>query len=119
MTDGQPDLIRSRTLVLRIIAGQRAKIERFGLERHFGHILIEGELGVDKPECEFYAAALDALESSPSDTRCISDNLIWEVEAPQALGFYGVWIDRFGVGLPAGSHFRLNRTVTLIAELRI
>ena len=31
-------------------AGQRRKIERFGLERYFDHILIEGELGFGKPE---------------------------------------------------------------------
>ena len=100
-------------------AGQRAKIERFGLERRFDHIQIEGELGVGKPEREFYVVAMDALESCPSETWCIGDNLLWEVEAPQALGIYSVWVDRFRVGLPAGSQVKPNRTVTSIAELRI
>ena len=98
-------------------AGQRTKIERFGLERHFDHILIEGELGIGKPERDFYIAAMDALGSCPSETWCVGDNLLWEVEAPQALGIYSVWVDRFGVGLPAGSHFKPNRTVTSINEL--
>ena len=100
-------------------AGQRAKIERFNLERRFDHILIEGELGVGKPEREFYIAAMDALECCPSETWCVGDNLLWEVEAPQAMGIYSVWVDRFGVGLPAGSHVKPNRIVTSIAELRI
>ena len=100
-------------------AGQRAKIERFDLERRFDHIQIEGELGVGKPEREFYVAAMDAVESCPSETWCIGDNLLWEVEAPQALGIYSVWVDRLGVGLPAGSQVKPNRTVTSIAELRI
>lgn len=100
-------------------AGQRAKIDRFGLERHFDHIQIEGELRVGKPEREFYVAAMNALESCPSETWCVGDNLLWEVEAPQALGIYSVWVDRFGVGLPAGSHVKPNRIVTSIAELRI
>ena len=100
-------------------AGQRAKIERFGLEGNFDHILIEGELGFGKPEREFYVAAMDALESCPSETWCVGDNLLWEVEAPQALGIYSIWVDRFGVGLPAGSHAKPNLIVTSIAELRI
>ena len=100
-------------------AGQRAKIERFGLEGHFDHVQIEGELGVGKPEREFYLAAMDALESGPSDNWCVGDNLIWEVEAPQTLGIYSVWVDRLGVGLPSGSHVEPNRTVNSIAELTI
>lgn len=100
-------------------AAQRAKIERFGLEGYFDHILIEGELGVGKPEREFYLAAMDALESCASETWCIGDNLLWEVEAPQTLGIYSVWVDCFGVGLPTGSHVKPNRTVTSIAELTI
>ena len=99
-------------------AGQRAKIQRFGLEGNFDHILIEGELGIGKPEREFYLAAMDALETDPSDTWCVGDNLIWEVEAPQALGIYSVWVDRFGTGLPAESHVKPDRTVKSIAELR-
>ena len=99
--------------------GQRAKIERFNLGRRFDHILIEGELGVGKPEREFYLAAMDALESCPPETWCVGDNLVWEVEAPQMLGIYSVWVDRFGVGLPAGSHVKPNRTVNSIAELTI
>ena len=100
-------------------AGQKAKIERFNLEMHFDHVLIEGELGVGKPEREFYIAAMDALQSGPSDTWCVGDNLIWEVEVPQALGIYSVWVDRSGTGLPAGSHVRPNRIVNSIAKLTI
>ena len=42
-------------------AGQRGKIERFDLARHFNHIFIEGEIGLGKPEREVYLMAMAAL----------------------------------------------------------
>ncbi len=37
---------------------QRIKIERFGLERFFGHIVIEGECGYGKPDLRVYETLL-------------------------------------------------------------
>ena len=58
-----------------------------------------------------------ALNSSPADTWCVGDNLEWEVAAPQELGIYSVWVDPTGVGPPAGSGVKPDRTVSSIAEL--
>ena len=81
------------------------------LRQGFGNVYLsekEGELEFTSEDEEIVVmfarqAAMDALESCPSETWCIGDNLLWEVEAPQALGIYSVWVDRFRVGLPAGS----------------
>ena len=76
--------------------GQRAKIERFDLARHFDHFFIEGELGYGKPDRRVYLGAMAALGSEPAETWCVGDNLEWEVAAPQRLGIYG------RVGRPVG-----------------
>ena len=113
---------RSRGIALAMITngsstGQRVKIERFDLERYFDRILIEGELGFGKPEPEVYLKAMALLNSSPAYTWCVGDNLEWEVAAPQELGVHSVWVDPTGVGPPAGSGVRPDRTVSSIAEL--
>ena len=96
---------------------QRGKIERFDLDRYFDHILIEGEIGIGKPEPEVYMMAMAALQSEPNDTWCVGHNLEWEVAAPQRLGIYSVWIDPTGEGTPAGSEVVPDRFVASIAEI--
>jgi len=41
----------------------------------------------------------------------IGDNLEWEVEVPQRLGIYAIWIDVHGEGLPAGSSVKPDRII--------
>jgi putative hydrolase of the HAD superfamily len=96
---------------------QRAKIERFDLERHFVHVQIEGEMGFGKPEEQAYAHALAALGTTVEDTWIVGDNLDWEVMVPQRLGFHAIWRDPTGRGLPAGHPARPDRVITRLAEL--
>ncbi len=97
---------------------QRSKVKRFDLERYFDQIFIEGEIGVGKPEPDVYVQAMAALQSEPSDTWCVGDNLEWEVAAPQKLGIYSVWVDPMGAGPPASSGVLPNLTVASIDEIR-
>jgi putative hydrolase of the HAD superfamily len=96
---------------------QRAKLVRFDLERHFDHVLIEGEFGCGKPDTRVYLAAMQQLGSQPEATWFVGDNLEWDVAAPQRLGLYGVWIDTARAGLPAGSTVRPQRIVHALAEI--
>jgi putative hydrolase of the HAD superfamily len=96
---------------------QRAKIERFALAHRFDHIQIEGEHGFGKPEDKAYLHAMETLGVTASDTWMIGDNLEWEVEAPQRLGIYAIWIDVHGEGLPAGSTIRPDRIIRSLTEL--
>jgi putative hydrolase of the HAD superfamily len=98
-------------------AGQRAKIEQFGLARHFDFICIEGEFGCGKPDERVYRAALDALSARPETTWMVGDNLEWDVHAPMRLGITGIWHDRFGTGLPAGLGILPDRVIRGIGEL--
>jgi putative hydrolase of the HAD superfamily len=96
---------------------QRAKVERFELAHRFDHIQIEGEHGFGKPEERAYLHAMDALGVTAGDTWMIGDNLEWEVEMPQRLGIYAVWLDAHGEGLPQGSTARPDRIVRSLTEL--
>ena len=96
---------------------QRAKVDRFELARHFHHIQIEGEVGFGKPEEQAYAHALEKLGTSVEETWIIGDNLDWEVIVPQRLGFYAIWRDPIGKGLPEGNEAKPDRIVTRLAEL--
>ncbi len=96
---------------------QRAKIERFALAHRFDHIQIEGEHGFGKPEERAYLHAMDALGVGAPDTWMVGDNLEWEVEVPQRLGIYAIWMDAHGVGLPAGSTIKPDRIIRSLLEL--
>jgi putative hydrolase of the HAD superfamily len=96
---------------------QRAKVERFALTHRFDHIQIEGEHGFGKPEERAYQHAMQALGVTPAETWMIGDNLEWEVEAPQRLGIYSIWIDAHGEGLPAGSTIKPDRIIRSLTEL--
>jgi putative hydrolase of the HAD superfamily len=96
---------------------QRAKVERFALTHRFDHIQIEGEHGFGKPEERAYRHAMDALGVTAADTWMIGDNLEWEVEVPQRLGIYAIWIDVHGDGLPADSTVKPDRIIRSLTEL--
>ncbi|MEO8541462.1 MAG: HAD family hydrolase [bacterium] len=96
---------------------QRAKLQRFDLERHFHHIQIEGEHGFGKPEERSYRHALAQLGAEPHEAWIVGDNLEWEVAAPQRIGMFAVWHDHAGTGLPDGSTVRPDRIIRALPEL--
>lgn len=71
---------------------QRRKIDRFGLAPLFDDIVIEGEIGVGKPEPEPFLRALAALGATPRETWMVGDDLDFDIRPAVRLGLYGVWI---------------------------
>ena len=98
-------------------AGQRKKIERFDLARHFDYICVEGEFGCGKPDERVYRSALAALGAGPAETWMVGDNLEWDVAAPMRLGITGIWLDRHVKGLPATSPVTPHRVILSLTEL--
>jgi putative hydrolase of the HAD superfamily len=96
---------------------QRAKVERFALTHRFDHIQIEGEHGFGKPDQRAYLHAMQALGVTASETWMIGDNLEWEIEVPQRLGIYAIWMDAHGEGLPAGTSIKPDRIIRSLTEL--
>ena len=116
------DALKARGVKLALVTNgaadmQRAKVERFELTHRFDHIQIEGEHGFGKPDEQAYLHAMAALGVTAADTWMIGDNLEWEVEAPQRLGIYAIWMDVHGDGLPEGSTVKPDRIIRSLGEL--
>jgi len=54
--------------------------------------------------------------NSAPETWKIGDNLEWEIEVPQRLGIYAIWIDTHGEGPPAAG-IKPDRIVRSLTEL--
>jgi putative hydrolase of the HAD superfamily len=116
------ELFRSRGIKLALITNgnaetQRNKIRRFNLSGLFDCVLIEGEVGVGKPEPGIYLLALEKLGVSAEEAWMIGDNFEWEIAAPQRLGIKGVWIDHHGAGVPEDSPAQPYMVIRSLGEL--
>jgi len=116
------DALKARGVKLALVTNgaadtQRAKVERFELTHRFDHIQIEGEHGFGKPEERAYHHAMQALGVTAPETWMIGDNLEWEIEVPQRLGIYAIWMDAHGEGLPAGTTVKPDRIIRSLTEL--
>jgi len=114
--------LRARGVALALVTNgdrrhQRRKIDDHGLGAFFDAILIEGELGVGKPDEEVYRQALAALSVAATEASMVGDHLEWDVGAPQRLGLTGVWVDAPGQGVPAGHPVVPDRIVRAFVEL--
>ncbi len=97
---------------------QRKKIERFGLAPFFSHILIEGELGMGKPDEQVFRHALELLGVvQPSATWMVGDRLETDVRPAQKLGIYAIWVDWRGDGLPESSAIQPDRIIRRLSDL--
>jgi putative hydrolase of the HAD superfamily len=96
---------------------QRPKIERFHLAPFFEHIFIEGEMGMGKPDPRVFKHVLDTFQIDAHDAWMVGDNLVWDVEAPQKLGIFSVWIDLAGNGTPHSRAVKPDLIISSLADL--
>jgi putative hydrolase of the HAD superfamily len=116
------ETLRARSVPMALVTNgdtthQRRKIAQHDLERFFDVIVIEGEMGVGKPEAVVYRYALSRLRVKPEDAWMVGDNLEWDVAAPQRLGLRGIWVDAPGQGLPEASDVAPHRIIRMFPEL--
>ena len=97
---------------------QRGKLERFGLEPYFDHMVIEEEFGVGKPDERVFRHMLEQFDVSAGDTWMVGDDLQRDISGAQALGLFTIWVDWRGNGLAESSPVRPDRIIRSIAELR-
>lgn len=96
---------------------QRDKVTQHKLTDYFDCIIIEGEFGCGKPDEKVYLHAMEQLQVAPHETWMVGDNLEWEVEAPQRLGIFSIWMDAMRTGLPKDSAVQPDRIILSITEL--
>ena len=78
---------------------QRGKLKRFDIEKYFDYIFIEGEAGYGKPDVKIYEYMLQETKINSDKIIMVGDNLIWDIEPPQKLGIYTIWINTKGAQL--------------------
>lgn len=96
---------------------QRGKIGRFGLGDFFNVILIEGEVGIGKPDRRIFDLAVSKFGVDPGSMVMVGDNLKWDVAGPQAAGMHGIWFDVRGKGLSPDSRLKPDAVITQIRQL--
>jgi putative hydrolase of the HAD superfamily len=96
---------------------QRRSVERFGLEKFFDCVVIEGEFGVGKPDEKVFRHALATCSVEPDRTWMVGDSYEADIVTPVALGMHAVWIDGAGAGLPGGHTTKPHRTIARIDQL--
>jgi len=78
---------------------QRGKLKRFNIDKYFDYVFIEGEVGYGKPDIKIYEYMLQETGVKGNKIMMVGDNLIWDIEPPQKLGIYTIWINTKGVAL--------------------
>jgi putative hydrolase of the HAD superfamily len=67
-------------------------LERFGLRRHLGTIVVSGEVGWIKPNARPFTRALVDLGVEPSRALFVGDDLVNDVGGAKALGLRTAWL---------------------------
>ena len=98
-------------------AGQRAKVQKAGLEPLFDSTLVAGEFGVAKPDPQIFLHTLERLQAEAHEAWMVGDNLYADIGGAQAVGIKGVWVDWRGNGLPDNTPAVPYRTIQSIVEL--
>ena len=73
---------------------QRPKVERCGLERFFGAVVISGEVGVRKPDPAIFGLALEALAVPAEAAVYVGDNPRHDVVGARDSGLAAIWVNR-------------------------
>jgi len=95
---------------------QRGKLKRFDIEKYFDYVFIEGEVGYGKPDIKIYEYMLQETKTECSKIIMIGDNLIWDIEPPQKMGIYTLWINTKGVDL-AKFNIKPDRIILKISDV--
>jgi putative hydrolase of the HAD superfamily len=94
--------IRNNNIKLGIVTngtsiGQRSKMIRFNIDKYFDYFFIEGEVGYGKPDIKIFECVLRETKIKSNHIIMAGDNLAWDIEPPQKLGIYTVWVNAKGV----------------------
>ena len=116
------EALRARGVRLALITNgqdraQRASVVRFGLDRLFDCVVIEGEFGCGKPDERVFRHALEQVTCEPARAWMVGDNLDADIAPAVALGMHTIWVDEKGDGLPETANTQPHRIVRAISEL--
>lgn len=98
-------------------SSQAHRWRKAGWEERLHGITVSAEVGVQKPEARIFELAMAAVGvEHPEQCLMIGDNLIADVEGPQAIGMKGCWYQRKGA--PKNADVEPNYTVTHLDQIQ-
>lgn len=77
------------------------------------HYFDAAATGYAKGHPRFYRRMTEMLGVKPEEILCVGDDLICDVELPQAAGWRAVWLDRMGAGNESTEYQKANTLVNL------
>ena len=98
-------------------AMQRDKVSRFGFDRYFDVIVIEGEFGNGKPHARVFQHALETTGAQPENAWHIGDNLYADIGGARSAGVHAVWIHRERLKKREGESVIPDREIGHLPEL--
>jgi putative hydrolase of the HAD superfamily len=98
-------------------AVQRQRVQRFGLDKLFPVCLIEGEIGLGKPDPRMFRMALGRLDTTAEKAWMVGDLLETDIAGARDAGIHSIWCDYGKSGLPADPPAVPDRTIHDISEL--
>lgn len=72
------------------VKASRRALERFGLLQYMSLVWISEEIGLHKPDPEFYAAALREIGCPAAAAVMVGDRLDYDIRVPQSLGMKAI-----------------------------
>jgi len=73
---------------------QRMKLEKLGIDGYFELVITARDIGVAKPDPDFFRIACDTAKTSPNDCIFIGDDLEVDILACQKINMRGIWLNR-------------------------
>jgi len=95
---------------------QRSKMRRFDIEKYFDYVFVEGEVGYGKPDIKMYEYMLQTTKVENEKIIMVGDNLVWDIEPPNKLGIYTIWINKKGLKLE-DYNIKPKKTINNISEI--
>lgn len=98
---------------------QRRKINRFGLEKYFNFILIEGEFGDGKPDEKVFRKVLEKLKVDPAQAWMVGDDIERDIGGAQKCGIFSIWLDIKNSGLPQSASVQPDAIINNVSQLLV
>ncbi|MGD9497127.1 MAG: HAD family hydrolase [Armatimonadota bacterium] len=83
---------------LGVLSNGMALVGGLGIARYFRHLLYTGEVGLQKPQLEFFRLAERTAGAQPHQCLLVGDNEVADVLGAREAGWHAVWLNPTGRG---------------------
>ena len=89
-------------------------LDRVGMRQYFRYFFTSGELGVEKPDPEFFLTILRRMNVLPQEIIMVGDNYKKDIAPAKAVGMRTIWLSEDGI---AEDHPSADMIIRSMSEL--